>query len=81
MISVISALLGSRLGRYALAVLFVLSIAGLSILAVFKKGQESEKMKQKARELENLRKRIKTDDEISRMSPDARRERLRKWAE
>lgn len=77
--SVIAWLLGSRVGRY-------IAIAGITLAAIAamlatasRNGANSERAKQTAKSLAYALQRIKTDDQIDKMSRSDRRERLREW--
>jgi|AACY02.2.fsa_nt_gi hypothetical protein len=79
MLSALSWLVTSRAGRTtALVMLAVLSAAAV-IAQAFARGQAAERARQQARTLKTLQARIKTDDTIARMSPDARRRALAEW--
>ena len=80
MIAMASWLITSALGRMILYGVLTVGTLGLITWAIFKKGVDAEKLKQAAKNLEHLKERIKTDEEITSLSPDARRERLREWA-
>lgn len=72
-------LLGSALGRKVAAIgLFALAL-GFAILRIYMAGAASERAKQTQASLQNLRTRVKVDDEIARMSPADRRKRLLEW--
>jgi hypothetical protein len=72
----LSWLIGSKLGRYvALGLLVSAGVAAIGY-SLFAKGVARERARQVAASLENLRSRIKTDDEIERMSAAERRRRL-----
>lgn len=73
-------LIGSSLGRMLFAGLLSTLVVGLIVWSIFKKGADSEKLKQAAKNLEHMKARMKTDEEISRLPPDARRDKLREWA-
>lgn len=79
MLSVLSWLVGSRAGRTTAIIALALLAAGAALLQAFARGKAAEKAKSQAAALRTLQSRIKTDDEISRLPPDAVRERLRGW--
>lgn len=77
--SVLAWLIGSELGRKtALAGITVLMILAV-IARIYSAGKNAEKARQKELELDLLKKRLEVDDEITKLSPDRRRERLREW--
>lgn len=72
-------MLGSALGRkILLGGLMALAVLAL-IAKIYSAGKSAEKARQANASLEHLRKRIQTDDEVTKLAPDARRERLRQW--
>lgn len=72
-------LLGSRIGRYTAIFLLGLSTIGAVILVATRRGAEGEKARQTAVALANAMQRIKTNDQIEKMSRSDRRDHLRKW--
>jgi len=79
MLNLLSWFLGSKAGRItALVVLTTLS-AFFILRAAFQKGVSSEKAKQVAESLNALRERIRSDDTITKLPPDARRHELARW--
>lgn len=78
-LTALSWLTGSITGRYvAIGSIVVLAILW-ALYSARRGGIKAEQARQLSQSLDNLRNRIKTDDEISSLSPDARRERLREW--
>jgi hypothetical protein len=73
---VLSWLIGSKIGRYVAMGLVVAGILTMVAYSLFRRGVDQERAKQIAASLENLRSRIATDDEISRLSAAERRRRL-----
>lgn len=72
-------LLGSSLGRkVALGALIALGV-GIVVVRIYAAGAARERARQAEAALRNLRERIKVDDEIEKLSPAARRERLSRW--
>jgi predicted RecB family endonuclease len=72
-------LLASELGR-KLALWGLIALSVLAIIArIYSAGKAAERARQAENSLKNLRERIKVDDEITKLSPSLRRERLRKW--
>ena len=76
---IVAWLLGSELGRktaiygaMALGVLF-------AIWRIYAAGQSAEKAKQAQAALQNLRKRMESDDKITSLSADDRKRQLSSW--
>lgn len=67
---------GRRLALVALAV----ATGAIILWRAFAAGQSSERGKQVQRTLERVQQKVRTDEDVHRLSPDARRERLRQWA-
>ena len=78
-LTALSSLLGSKAGRIAAVVVLALASAALVLWQVFRKGAASEQTKQAQASLDALRRRISTDDELSKMSAADRRRELAKW--
>lgn len=77
--TILAWLLGSALGRkVALGGMIAVAIA-FGVWRIFAAGEAKERAKQAEASLKNLRTRIKTDDEISSLSADARRRKLSEW--
>jgi type VI protein secretion system component VasK len=77
--AILSWLLGSELGR-KIAIGGAIAIGLLlAVWRIYAAGQSAEKAKQAQAALENLRKRMQSDDEISRLPAAARRERISEW--
>lgn len=76
---IVAWLLGSELGRrvaiYGALVLGLL----FAIWRIYAAGKSAEQAKQAQAALENLRKRMQSDDEISSLPAAQRRERLSGW--
>lgn len=72
-------LIGSKVGRYVALGLLIAASIGVVLLRVYSAGKSAEKARQAEAALRALRERIKTDDEITKLSPTARRERLSRW--
>jgi len=79
MIGLAASLLGSSLGRKAVLWGLVAASVVLVIWRIYSAGQSAERARQVGASLENLRNRIKVDDEITKLPPDKRRERLLEW--
>ena len=72
-------LIGSRLGRQAALILLVLAILALIVWRAFVAGHNDAVTRRKLGELETVRRKLERNNEISSLSVDARRERLRQW--
>lgn len=77
--SALAWLLGSPAGRTTILVLLAVLGAVLAVLRAFQKGEAAERARQAQASLDNLRNRIKTDDDIARLPADERRRRLAEW--
>lgn len=77
--SFLALLLGSRIGRYIALLLLFLAMVGIVVWRVFMQGWQAAVDDQKIRQLDAVRRNLETSNEISGLSLDARRERLRKW--
>ena len=77
----LSWLTGSRLGCYVAAGSILALALGWALYAARQGGVKAEQARQVVLSLNNLRNRIQTDDEISRLGRDARVKRLREWAD
>ncbi len=71
--------LGSRLGRYVAGAFMIAAGIGFALLKAFSAGAEQERAKQAHESLKNLRKRVKTDDEIDKMPDSSVRDELDGW--
>jgi len=79
MLSALTWLMGSKAGRITVAVLLTCASVALAFWQAYRSGAASEKAKQQQVSLDALRSRISSDDQISKMSPDARRAELARW--
>ena len=79
LLSLLGWLTGSKIGRYVALGAIAAAALGFLYLRIKASGAEAERLKMLQQSLENLRTRIKVDDEITQLSPDARRERLGRW--
>lgn len=77
--NLIAWLLGSKTGRIIAACGLAFMAVIIALAAARKSGAEAERHKAMQASLTALRNRIKTDDEISRLSHADRIERLRSW--
>lgn len=76
----LSILTGSRLGRWLAAVALILSVLAVAAWRLILIGQARERARHTQASLDNLRNRVRTDDELSRLPADERRRRLsRDW--
>lgn len=81
MLEIVSWLLGSKMGKYVVIGGVVLIALFLLYRSIMAKGAEKERMKALVNTLNNFKTRVKVDEEISSLEPDARREWLREqWA-
>lgn len=76
MIELVAWLIGSKVGRYIALGLLAAATVAVIIARVYSAGKNEEKMKQTQASLNAVRQKVKSDEVISRLSPDARRERL-----
>ena len=79
MIGLVATLLGSRTGRTAAIILLALASAGLLLWRVFAAGKASATADQARATLDFVRKKVKSDESIARLSAVERRRRLAKW--
>lgn len=79
MIGFLASLLGSKTGRTAVLVLLALASAAVAVWRIYGAGRANEKAKNVQASLDNLRKRVKSDDQIAELAPDERRRRLAEW--
>jgi hypothetical protein len=76
----ISLITGSRLGRWAAAGLLVAAALAVAVFRLIAIGAQRERARQTQASLDNLRNRVRTDDDLARLSADERRRRLaRDW--
>jgi len=79
MLDLLSWLLGSKAGRITALIGLSLISAFFIIRIAYKKGEAFQITKQQLESLNALRERIRSDDTITKLSPDARRRELSKW--
>lgn len=78
--AVLSWLMGSALGRkVALGLVLVLG-ALFVVWRIYSAGRAAEKARQAEASLQNIRNRMRIDDDIDKLSRDERRKRLEEWA-
>lgn len=77
----LSLITGSRFGRWCASLALVIGILAVVALRLIAFGQARERARHTQASLDNLRTRIRTDDDLSRVSADERRRRLaRDWS-
>ena len=76
MIQLIAWLAGSKVGRWISTALLIIASLSLFAARFYAKGKEAEKAKQTQEALNRLRRRMKSDETIARMSAAERRRRL-----
>lgn len=69
----------SKVGRALAAAGAIIVAIGIAVLKAFNAGKTSERATEDRASLENLRKRSETDHEVSKLGPDAVRDRLSPW--
>jgi hypothetical protein len=81
MLSVISWLIGSKIGRYLALAGLAAATVGIILLRVYAAGKRDEQLKQTQASLNAVREKVKSDEAISRMSRSERTRRLRdEWS-
>lgn len=76
----LSLVTGSRIGRWLASLGLVLSVLAVVAWRLVAFGQARERARHTQASLDNLRTRVRTDEELSRLSADERRRRLaRDW--
>lgn len=76
--SILTWLVGSKLGRYTAMILMALAGISVILLKTFAAGARKEKLKQIQGQLKNLQAGVKNNENINRMSNDDRAIELRK---
>lgn len=79
--SILSWLIGSKAGRITAVTLLSLVMIGVITWQAFRRGAASERAKQAVNSLDNLRKRVAINDQVSRMDGNARRAELQRWVQ
>lgn len=79
MLTVLAWLTGSKIGRYVAGAGIVAVIVSVVLWRTFAAGKKSAELDQKIGQLDALREKVKTDEEIRDMSAAERREQLAKW--
>lgn len=76
----LSLITGSRLGRWAAAGLLIAATIAVVAFRLIAIGAQRERARQTQASLDNLRNRVRTDDDLARLPADERRRRLaRDW--
>lgn len=76
----LSFITGSRVGRWLTSAALVISIVAVAAWRLVLIGQARERARNTQASLDNLRTRVRTDEDLSRLSADERRRRLaRDW--
>jgi hypothetical protein len=76
MLSIVSWLIGSKIGRYLALGLLAFAVVGTIILRVYSAGKRGEQLKQTQASLNAVRDKVKSDETIRSLPPDVRRKRL-----
>ena len=79
MIGALAWLLGSKAGRITALSILTFGVVVLVLWQAFRQGEAAEQAQQAQASLEALRRRISTDDQISKMSTADRRRELARW--
>ena len=77
MFGLLSWLVGSSTGRAVALIGMAVAALGLGIAWAFYRGKETARLEAVTRSLETIRKRVATDEDLARLTPDQRRQRLR----
>jgi type VI protein secretion system component VasK len=81
MLSVLSWLIGSKVGRYLALGLLAAATVAVIVARVYSAGKRDEQLKQTQASLNAVRDKVKSDEAISRMSRADRTKRLRdEWS-
>lgn len=78
--TVAASLITTKAGRAILLALLIVVGVLFVLMRVFAAGRAKEIAKQKEQSLENLRNRVKIDDEVRSLPADERKRRLREWS-
>jgi hypothetical protein len=78
-VSLISWLLGSSVGRWVLFASSAVVVVMVSLYAAMAVGRKAEQARQVKHHVKVLTNQLKASDEISNLSDDARRAYVRKW--
>lgn len=81
MLSVLSWLIGSKVGRYLALGLLAAATLAVIVARIYAAGKRDEQLKQTQASLDAVRQKVKSDEAISRMSRADRTKRLRdEWS-
>lgn len=80
LLSFMTYMLGSRIGRYLLVIALVIVLLTFVYWKIYNKGVVSVKVEQTERAINNVLDKIRADEELFKLDADSRRIRLRKWA-
>lgn len=80
MISFISFMLGSKLGRYVIIVALVAFLLTIVYWKIYNKGVVSVELKQTEKAIGNVLDKLRADEEVFKLDTHSRRIRLRRWA-
>jgi type VI protein secretion system component VasK len=78
--TVAATLITSKAGRAVLLALLIIVGVLFVLMRVFAAGRAKEIARQKEQAFENLRDRVKTDDEVRSLPVDERKRRLEQWS-
>lgn len=78
--TIAASLITTKTGRTLLGALAAIAAVLIVLARVFAAGAAKEAAKQKEQSLQNLRDRVKTDDEVRGLPVDERKRRLQEWS-
>lgn len=79
MLSIISTLIGSKVGRIALVVAITVATIFLILWQAYRKGAQGEQAKQLQRKVRSLQNMVVANDEVRRMDRASRRAYVEQW--
>ena len=80
LISFLTYMLGSRVGRYLSIIFMVVTLLAIMYWRIYNKGKISVETAQTERAINNVLDKLQADEEVFKLDPPSRRIRLRKWA-
>lgn len=80
MVSFAGWFLGTRVGRWCLAVVGLLAAVGAVLAKVYSAGKAVQQAKQDRQSLDAWRTRAEIEDKVARMPPDDRAQKLKEWS-
>lgn len=80
MIGALTWLLGSKTGRYLAIALLLFAVGWTLFRLVLARGAAAEQAKQRLATLQAVMEKVKTVEDIRRLTADERRQRLREWS-